>query len=75
MTTLTVNIQNEKDLSSLQEVLDRVGIDYEAENYDDYVFSKEEIERLVKDNEDYINGKTTARDWNDIKEDLKRAFN
>ena len=75
MTTLTVNILNDKDLPVLQEILDRFGLDYAVENEDEYVFSKEEIEGLVKTTQDYIDGKTTARDWEDVKAELKRDFN
>ena len=73
MTTLTVNIQNKKDLSVLQEILDRFGMDYAVD--EEYDFSKEEIEVLVKRKQDYLDGKTTARDWNAIKEELDRKYN
>jgi len=66
MTVLTVNIQNEKDLPVLQ---------YAVENEDKYVFSKAEIEILVKRKQDFIDGKTTARDLDEIEKDLDRAYN
>ncbi|MDB4904844.1 MAG: hypothetical protein JWQ63_4125 [Mucilaginibacter sp.] len=75
MTTLTVNIQNEKDLPVLQEILDRFGLTYAVDTNKEYVFSEAEIESLVKTKQDFIDGKTTARDWNDIDEDLNRAYN
>ena len=75
MTRLTVNIQNEKDLSVLQEILDRFGMDYAIDENDEYNLSKEDIEDLVKTDQDYLDGKTNARDWKDIKEDLDRKYN
>jgi len=75
MTVLTVNIQNEKDLPVLQEILNRFGLEYAVENEDKYVFSKAEIEILVKRKQDFIDGKTTARDLDEIEKDLDRAYN
>jgi len=75
MTTLTVNIQNDKDLPVLQEILNRFGIPYSVDADKEYVFSKEEIESLVKTTQDYIDGKTTAQDWDDVKTELRREFN
>ena len=75
MTTLTVNIPNEKDIPVLQEILNRFGLDYTIDNDKDYSFSKAEIEGLLKTKQDFIEGKTTARDWKDIEDDLNRAYN
>jgi len=75
MTVLTVNIQNENDLPVLQEILKRFGLEYAVENEDKYVFSKAEIEILVKRKQDFIDGKTTARDLDEIEKDLDRAYN
>lgn len=75
MTTLTVDIKDEKDLPVLQEILDRFGLSYIVDKHNDYSFSKAEIESLVKTKQDYLDGKTTARSWTDIEEDLNRAYN
>lgn len=75
MTTLTVNIPNEKDLPVLQEILDRFGLDYTIDAKKDYSFSATEIESLLKTKQDFLDGKTTARNWEDIEEDLNRAYN
>jgi uncharacterized protein YqgQ len=75
MTTLTVNISNEKDLPVLQEILDRFGLNYVVDTEKDYSFSKAEIESLLKTQQDFLDGKTTARDWKDIEDDLDRAYN
>jgi hypothetical protein len=75
MTKLTVSIHDNKDIPFLQEILDRFGLSYKIEPDDQsYAFSDAEIKDLVKTRQDYIDGKTTARDWKDIEEDLNRAF-
>ena len=74
MTTLTVNILNEKDPSVLQEILDRFGLSYSVEANQEYVFSGAEIASLVKTKQDFIDGKTTARDWAEIEEDLNELY-
>ena len=75
MTTFTVNIPNEKDVPVLQEILDRFGLNYTIDADSDYSFSKSEIDGLLKTKQDFIEGKTSARDWNDIEDDLNRAYN
>jgi hypothetical protein len=75
MTTLTVNILNENDLSVLQEILNRFGLAYTVDTDKEYAFSEDEIASLVKTKQDFIEGKTTARNWTDIEEDLNRAYN
>ncbi|MDR3696037.1 hypothetical protein [Mucilaginibacter sp.] len=75
MATLTVKIQNKKDLSVLREILDRFGLSYAVDTNEEYVFSEAEIASLVKTKQDFIDGKTTARDWTEIEEDLNRAYN
>jgi hypothetical protein len=75
MTTLTVNIPNEKDLSVLQEILDRFGLSYSVDANGEYVFSGAEIASLVKTKRDFIDGKTTDRDWEEIEEELNRTCN
>jgi len=75
MTTLTVNIQNDKDLPVLQEILDRFGLPYAVDNESEYDFSDAEIAGFMKTRQDYLDGKTTTRSWADVQEDLNRAFN
>jgi hypothetical protein len=40
-----------------------------------YLFSDAEIKILLKTKQDFLDGKTTARDWADIEEDLNRLYN
>lgn len=75
MTTLTVNIQNEKDLPVLQEILNRFGLSYHIDSDNDHTFSEDEMKDLLQTRQDFLDGKTTARNWTDIEEDLNRAYN
>ncbi|MHB8205886.1 hypothetical protein [Mucilaginibacter sp.] len=76
MTRLTVTISDDNDISFLKEVLNRFGLSYEIDTDDNgYIFSEAEIKDLVKTRQDYLEGKTTARDWTDIEKNLDRAFN
>ena len=75
MTTLTVNIQNENDLPLLQEILNRFGLSYTVDVEKDYVFSEKDIAGLLQSKQDFLDGKTTARNWTDIEDDLNRAYN
>jgi hypothetical protein len=72
MTTLTVNIANEKDLPLMEEILNRFGLSYQINT--DYNFTEQEIQGLLKTKQDFLEGKTTARNWNDIEQDLNNAF-
>jgi len=73
MTTLTVNITNEKDLSVMEEILSRLGLIYKINT--EYDFKESEIKDLLKTKQDFLEGKSSARDWNNIEQDLNRAFN
>lgn len=74
MTTVTVNIPDDKDLQALEDVLARFGLSYTVDEEPDYLFSEAEIDMLLKRKQDFIDGKTTARDWKDIEDDLNRAY-
>jgi hypothetical protein len=72
MTTLTVDINNEKDLPVLKEILDRFGLTYHVnEQYD---LTDAEIQSLLNTQKDFLEGKTTARNWKDIEDDLNSAY-
>ena len=74
MTTVTINIPDNQDLQALEEALARFGLSYTVEEGPDYSFSEAEIDMLLKRKQDFIDGKTTARDWKDIEDDLNRAY-
>jgi hypothetical protein len=73
MTTVTVNIQNEKDLCVLQEILNRFGLSYAVDNDSEYDSSEAEIAGFMNTRQDYLDDKTTTRSWADVQEDLNRA--
>ena len=76
MTRLTVNVPNDSDITFIKELLDRVGFIYEVETEEDkYVFSESELDGFERTRKDFLDGKTTARSWAEVKEDLNRAFN
>jgi coproporphyrinogen III oxidase-like Fe-S oxidoreductase len=72
MTTLTVNINNENDLPILKEILDRFGLAYQVD--EQYDFTEAEIKGFLKTQQDFIDGKTTARNWQEIQDDLDRVY-
>lgn len=75
MATITATISKKKDIKTLTELLDRMGIQYIVdESAEDYGFSTEQIADLERTQQDYLAGKTTARDWEDIKQNLKYAI-
>lgn len=75
MTTLTVNIDKDKDLNVLTEILSRFGLSYTLNEIEDYPFTKEELVSFQKTKQDFLEGKTTARNWEDIEKDLNSAYN
>lgn len=70
MTTLTVNIANEKDLPLMEEILNRFGLSYHINT--GYNFTEQEITALLKTKQDFLEGKSSARNWNEIEQDLKK---
>jgi hypothetical protein len=51
MTTITVNIPDDKDLSILQEILNRFGLNYTVDTGKEYDFTEDEIKSLLKTND------------------------
>jgi len=75
MTTITATVQQKKDVKVLKEILERFGIDYTIEEpAEDYVFSADQIADFERTQQDFLAGKTTAREWEDIKKDLNRVY-
>jgi hypothetical protein len=40
----------------------------------EYPFSQHDIESLIKTQQDFIDGKTTARDWSEIENELNNLY-
>ncbi len=73
MKTLIVNIDNEKDLVVLEEILTRFGLNYRINT--DYQFSESEIQALLKTKQEFLQGKNSVRNWTDIEQELNDAYN
>jgi hypothetical protein len=71
--TVTVNLHTEEQEKALIEFLERMEYDYEslAENRP---LSELQMKEVIKRDNDFIAGKTTARDWDDIKRDLRSVY-
>ena len=75
MTTITATVSQEKDVKVLKEILERFGIAYTIEeSAENYVFSAAQMADFEQSKQDFLAGKTTARDWEDIKKDLNRVY-
>lgn len=71
--TVTVSLTNEEQEKTLIEFLEKMHFDYQSDANDIGLTDAQKLEVIRRDN-DFINGKTTARDWNDIKRDLESVY-
>lgn len=46
-----------------------------SSNSDRFILSDEELKKLVKTRQDFIEGETAARDWKEIEKDLDQLYN
>ncbi|MDR2271845.1 MAG: hypothetical protein LBF27_13155 [Sphingobacterium sp.] len=75
MTTITAEISNKKDVKVLREILDRFGIKYQInEESGTNTFSAEQIAFFEKSQKEFLDGKSSARDWKDIKKNLDGLY-
>lgn len=75
MTTITAKISNEKDVKVLKEILERFGISYVVnESSEDYKLSKAQIADFKKTQKEFLEGKSTAKTWDDIKKELNSVY-
>ena len=71
--TVIVNLHNEEQEKALIEFLEKMHYDYQNET--DFVkLSEAQKEEILKRDNDFLNGKTTARNWSDIKNELKSVY-
>jgi hypothetical protein len=74
MKTLSFNFHNEQEEKVLLAFLDSLKYDYQqVDQADNFVLSEADVKGLLQTKSDFIDGKTTARPWEDIKRDLRRA--
>jgi hypothetical protein len=71
--TVIVNPHTEEQEKALVEFLDRMQYDYQSDT-DDIGLTELHRQEILKRDNDFINGKTTARDWNDIKRELRSVY-
>ena len=71
--TVTVSLTNEDQEKALIEFLEKMHYDYQSDAADISLTEAQKQEVLKRDN-DFLAGKTTARDWNDIKRDLESVY-
>ncbi|WP_162056140.1 hypothetical protein [Pontibacter pamirensis] len=74
MRTLTFNFHNEQEEKVLLAFLDSLKYDYRrVDEPEDFLLSEEEVKGLLQTKRNFVEGRTTARPWEDIKRDLRRA--
>ena len=71
--TVTVNLHTEKEEKALIAFLDNMHYEYQSNSDNADLTDVQKIEVLKRDN-DFINGKITARNWDDIKRDLGSVY-
>jgi hypothetical protein len=71
--TVTVSLTNEEQEKALIEFLEKMHYNYQSDSVDLSLTEVQKQEVLKRDNA-FINGNTTARDWNDIKHDLESVY-
>ena len=74
MRTLTFNFHNDQEEKVLLAFLDSLKYDYRCvDEQETFQLSDEEVKGLLQTKRDFLEGRTTARPWEDIKRDLRRA--
>jgi len=71
--TVTVNLHNDEQEKALIEFLEKMQFEYQSDVYEANLTELQKTEILKRDS-DYLTGKTTARDWNEIKRDLQSVY-
>ncbi|SHN08766.1 hypothetical protein [Mucilaginibacter sp. OK098] len=71
---VTVNLQTEEQEKILMEFTDRMNFDYQSDDDNKFSLTESQKQEVIRRDNDFINSQTTARDWNDIKRDLKNVY-
>ncbi|MDR3694286.1 hypothetical protein [Mucilaginibacter sp.] len=71
--TVTININSAEQEKLLFDFLERMNFDYESDQ-DRIALTESQKEEILRRDNDFINGKTTARNWDEIKKDLERVY-
>jgi len=70
---VTVNLHSEDQEKALFDFLDKMNFEYQSDDEDLRLPEDQEKEIVIRDN-DFVSGKTNARNWNDIKRDLSTIY-
>jgi len=71
--TVTVNLYSAEQEKTLIDFLEKMHFDFQSDQEDFSLTDDQKAEILRRDN-DFVSGKTTARNWDDIKRDLKSVY-
>ena len=71
--TVTVNLHSEDQEKALFDFLDKMNFEYQSDD-DDLRLTEDQKQEIIRRDNDFVSGKTAARDWNDIKRDLSRIY-
>lgn len=71
--TVLVNLRNDEEEKALYAFLDNLKYDYQT-TLDDNGLTEEQQKEIIRRDNDFINGKTTARNWEDIKRELENVY-
>lgn len=76
MTTITAKIPNAKDVKIFKDLLERFGIPYtiDDESTQGYVFTDAQMADFEQSKQEFVDGKTTAKSWDDIKKNLESVY-
>ena len=67
--TVTININSAEQEKLLFDFLERMNFDYQSDQ-DSIVLTENHKEEILRRDNDFINGKTEARNWDEIKKEL-----
>ncbi|OIQ68372.1 hypothetical protein GALL_500380 [mine drainage metagenome] len=71
--TVTININSAEQEKLLFDFLERMNFDYESDR-DNISLTEGQKEEILRRDNDFINGKTAARNWDEIKKDLESVY-
>jgi hypothetical protein len=71
--TVIVNPHSEEQEKALFNFLDQMNFDYQSE-IEDIILTDEQKKEIIRRDNDFISGKTIARDWEDIRRDLQSVY-
>ncbi len=74
MTTITVKIDKENDLSAMKELIDRLGLQYQVEDAGDGLYTNEFKNMIDQRYEDYLNGKAEIISEEESRERVKNLL-